>query len=54
MPLWLIVMRGLAGSGKSTLARALSRDLGWPLIDKDDIKHSSTEEARKGTKLGGI
>lgn len=36
--LWLIAMRGFAGSGKSTLARALSRELGWPLIDKDDIR----------------
>ena len=36
--MWLIVMKGFAGSGKSTLARALSRELGWPLIDKDDIK----------------
>jgi predicted kinase len=38
MPRWLIAMKGLAGSGKSTLAHALSRELGWPLIDKDDVK----------------
>jgi predicted kinase len=38
MPMWLIVMKGFAGSGKSTLARALGRELGWPLIDKDDVK----------------
>src|SRR5581483_6260588 len=31
-------MKGFAGSGKSTLARALSRELVWPLIDKDDVK----------------
>ncbi len=31
-------MKGLAGTGKSTLGRALSRELGWPLIDKDDVK----------------
>lgn len=36
--MWLIAMKGFAGSGKSTLARALSRELGWPLIDKDDIR----------------
>ncbi len=36
--MWLIAMKGLAGSGKSTLSRALSRHLGWPLIDKDDVK----------------
>lgn len=34
----LIAMKGYAGSGKSTLSRALSRELGWPLIDKDDVK----------------
>lgn len=36
--MWLIAMRGMPGCGKSTVARALSRQLGWPLIDKDDIK----------------
>jgi predicted kinase len=36
--MWLIMMKGLAGSGKSTLSRALSRHLGWPLIDKDDVR----------------
>jgi predicted kinase len=35
---WLLLMRGLPGSGKSTLSRALSKRLGWPIIDKDDIK----------------
>jgi len=30
-------MKGLPGVGKSTLARALSRELAWPLIDKDDV-----------------
>lgn len=34
----LLAMKGFAGSGKSTLARSLGRELGWPLIDKDDIK----------------
>ena len=36
--LWLLAMAGPPGSGKSTLARALGRRLGWPLIDKDDIR----------------
>lgn len=36
--MWLIMMKGLAASGKSTLSRGLSRHLGWPLIDKDDVK----------------
>lgn len=36
--MYLVAMRGFAGSGKSTLARALGRKLGWPVIDKDDVK----------------
>ena len=36
--LWLLLMKGPPGSGKSTLARALSGQLGWPLIDKDDVR----------------
>ena len=36
--LWLLAMKDPPGSGKSTLARALGRRLGWPLIDKDDIR----------------
>lgn len=37
-PPLLIVMKGHPGSGKSAVARGLSRRLGIPLIDKDDIK----------------
>ncbi len=37
--MWLIALKGLAGTGKSTLGRALSKQLGWPLIDKDDVKN---------------
>src|SRR5713226_2206518 len=36
--MWLIALKGLPGSGKSTIAQALSKRLGWPIIDKDDIK----------------
>jgi predicted kinase len=36
--MWLIAFKGPAGTGKSTLARALSVQLGSPLIDKDDVK----------------
>lgn len=35
--MWLIALKGLSGSGKSTLGRALSKQLSWPLIDKDDV-----------------
>ncbi|MGB9754363.1 MAG: ATP-binding protein [Roseiflexus castenholzii] len=34
----LIAMKGHPGAGKSAVARGLSRRLGIPLIDKDDIK----------------
>jgi len=36
--LTLIAMKGHPATGKSTLAQALARRLGWPLIDKDDVK----------------
>jgi predicted kinase len=34
----VIVVSGAPCAGKSTLARALERDLGWPLLAKDDYK----------------
>lgn len=43
--LWLLAFKGPAGSGKSTLSRALSHRLGWPLIDKDDVKDILHERA---------
>ncbi|MBW7882836.1 MAG: AAA family ATPase [Caldilineaceae bacterium] len=35
---FLVATKGHPATGKSALARALARRLGWPLIDKDDIK----------------
>lgn len=37
-PLTLVLMAGLPGVGKSTLARALKEELGWQVIDKDELK----------------
>lgn len=36
--MWFIAMKGFAGSGKSTLSCALGKQLGWPVIDKDDVR----------------
>lgn len=36
--MWLVALKGIAGTGKSTLGRSLANRLGWPFIDKDDIK----------------
>ncbi len=34
----LIALKGFAGAGKSTLGRALGERLGYPVVDKDDVK----------------
>ncbi|MDP9410760.1 MAG: AAA family ATPase [Actinomycetota bacterium] len=36
----LVLMAGPPGAGKTTLALAVSRVLGWPVIDKDTLKSS--------------
>lgn len=33
----IVVLMGVSGSGKSTIGAALARELGWPLIDADDL-----------------
>jgi predicted kinase len=35
---WLVALKGHPGCGKSTVAAALSRELGWPLVEKDAIQ----------------
>lgn len=44
----LLLMKGSPGTGKSALARELGRRLGWPVIDKDDVRDHLPDE------LGGI
>lgn len=36
----LVLMAGPPGAGKTTLALAVSRVLGWPVVDKDTLKSS--------------
>lgn len=36
----LVLMAGPPGAGKTTLALAVSRALGWPVVDKDTLKSS--------------
>jgi chloramphenicol 3-O-phosphotransferase len=43
-----VIVSGLPASGKTTLARRLSRPLGLPVIDKDDILESLFESKGAG------
>ncbi|KAF5835746.1 hypothetical protein DUNSADRAFT_6926 [Dunaliella salina] len=44
----LVLMKGHPGSGKSTLASSISRTLGVPLCDKDDIRDCFQPYVAKG------
>ena len=41
----LLLLKGEPGCGKSTLGSALSRNLRWPLIDKDDARDALQQHA---------
>jgi predicted kinase len=47
----ILALQGPPGAGKSTLARALSARLGWPLLDKDDIKDLLDGQAEQAGAL---
>lgn len=44
----LLLMKGSPGTGKSTIAGALGRALGWPVVDKDDVRDFLPDE------IGGV
>ncbi|KAL5697427.1 hypothetical protein ACHQM5_030743 [Ranunculus cassubicifolius] len=41
----IIAMKGHPGTGKSTLAHAIASTLRYPLIDKDDVRNSTSQLA---------
>ncbi|HZR44915.1 MAG TPA: AAA family ATPase [Ktedonobacteraceae bacterium] len=49
--MWLVMLKGLSGCGKSTIGRALSKQLGWPIIDKDDVKDLLDGQAKNAGPL---
>jgi predicted kinase len=49
---WLIAVKGYPGSGKSTVASALSRELRWPILDKDDIQDTLDRHLPSGDGPG--
>ena len=51
-PKTAIVVMGVAGCGKSTVAEGLAAELGWPLVEGDDL-HSPQNKAKMsaGTPL---
>ena len=47
----LVALRGLPGIGKSVLARAVGRELGWAVLDKDDLKDVLAERIEHADEL---
>jgi predicted kinase len=47
------MMAGLTGTGKSALARALGRELGWPVVDKDVFKSRLLDAGMPDKAAGG-
>src|ERR1700680_2616037 len=48
----LVLMAGLPCAGKTTIARALGRDLGWNVIDKDRRKEDLLKKGGDDKKAG--
>ena len=48
----VVVLMGPAGAGKSTVGRALAHELGWQMIDADDLHGAAAiEKIRNGIGL---
>ncbi|WP_284945806.1 gluconokinase [Acidisoma cladoniae] len=52
MPLTALIFMGVSGCGKSTIAAAVAKDLGWPMIEGDDLHPpANIEKMSHGTPL---
>jgi predicted kinase len=51
---WAAFINGVPGSGKSTLARALSEELGLPVVSKDAIKEALADALPAGLPTTGL
>jgi cytidylate kinase len=48
----LVLMAGLPGTGKTTLSEALGHELGWPVINKDELKRTFLKMGESDMRAG--